>query len=62
MRVGCPKEIKNNEYRVGLTPSATREYVGHGHQVIIETGAGAGIDASDADYEAAGATIAADAA
>ena len=43
MRVGCPKEIKNNEYRVGLTPSATREYVGHGHQVIIETGAGAGI-------------------
>ncbi len=62
MRVGCPKEIKNHEYRVGLTPSAAREYVAQGHEVLIETGAGAGIDASDADYVAAGATIAADAA
>ena len=52
MRVGCPKEIKNNEYRVGLTPSATREYVGHGHQVIIETGAG-----SDDDLLAALGTL-----
>ena len=40
MRVGCPKEIKNHEYRVGLTPGAVREYVAHGHQVLIETGAG----------------------
>ncbi|MCP3054024.1 alanine dehydrogenase [Aurantimonas marianensis] len=62
MRVGCPKEIKNHEYRVGLTPSAAREYVAQGHDVLIETGAGAGIDAGDADYEAAGAAIAADAA
>ncbi|NDV87868.1 alanine dehydrogenase [Aurantimonas aggregata] len=62
MRVGCPREIKNHEYRVGLTPSAAREYVAHGHSVLVETGAGAGIDASDADYEAAGAEIAADAA
>ena len=62
MRVGCPKEIKNHEYRVGLTPSAAREYVAHGHDVLVETGAGAGIDASDADYQAAGAEIAADAA
>ncbi|MCK5934275.1 MAG: alanine dehydrogenase [Fulvimarina manganoxydans] len=57
MRVGCPKEIKNHEYRVGLTPAAVREYVGHGHDVLIETGAGAGIDAPDKEYEAAGATI-----
>ncbi|MBB4003135.1 alanine dehydrogenase [Aurantimonas endophytica] len=62
MRVGCPREIKNHEYRVGLTPSAAREYVAHGHSVLVETGAGAGIDASDGDYEAAGAEIAADAA
>ncbi|MER0238917.1 alanine dehydrogenase [Fulvimarina sp. MAC8] len=57
MRVGCPKEIKNHEYRVGLTPAAVREYVAHGHEVIIETGAGSGIDAPDAHYEAAGAKI-----
>ncbi|MDY8109820.1 alanine dehydrogenase [Fulvimarina sp. 2208YS6-2-32] len=57
MRVGCPKEIKNHEYRVGLTPAAVREYVAHGHQVLIETGAGAGIDAADTAYEAAGAAI-----
>ena len=62
MRVGCPREIKNHEYRVGLTPSAAREYVARGHSVLVETGAGAGIDASDGDYEAAGAEIAADAA
>ena len=40
MRVGCPKEIKNHEYRVGLTPGAVREYVAHGHEVLVETGAG----------------------
>jgi alanine dehydrogenase len=58
MRVGCPKEIKNHEYRVGLTPASVREYVAHGHEVLVETNAGAGIGASDADYIAAGATIA----
>lgn len=61
MRVGVPKEIKNNEFRVGMTPGAVREYVAHGHSVLIETGAGAGIKASDRDYEAAGARIAPDA-
>lgn len=58
MRVGCPKEIKNHEYRVGLTPGAVREYVAHGHEVMVETGAGAGIGADDAAYQAAGAKIA----
>ena len=57
MRVGCPKEIKNHEYRVGLTPGAVREYVAHGHEVLIETKAGAGIGADDASYIAAGAKI-----
>ncbi|MEE9925965.1 MAG: alanine dehydrogenase [Brucella anthropi] len=61
MRVGCPKEIKNHEYRVGLTPAAVREYVAHGHEVWIETKAGAGIGADDASYIAAGAKIAASA-
>ena len=62
MLVGCPKEIKNHEYRVGLTPASVREYVAHGHQVIIETGAGSGIGAGDDAYRAAGATIVPDAA
>ena len=57
MRVGCPKEIKNHEYRVGLTPGAVREYVAHGHEVMIETKAGAGIGAEDDAYRAAGAKI-----
>ncbi len=62
MHIGVPKEIKVHEYRVGLTPSAVREYVAHGHKVTVETGAGAGILASDDAYITAGATIAADAA
>ena len=62
MRVGVPKEIKNSEFRVGLVPGSVREYVANGHSVLVETGAGAGIKASDADYEAAGAKIAPDAA
>ncbi|RFC63448.1 alanine dehydrogenase [Fulvimarina endophytica] len=57
MRIGCPREIKNHEYRVGLTPAAAREYVSHGHSVVVETGAGAGIGAGDEDYVAAGAEI-----
>ncbi len=57
MRVGCPKEIKDHEYRVGLTPGSVREYVAHGHEVLVETGAGAGIDTDDNAYRAAGAQI-----
>ena len=57
MRVGTVKEIKNHEYRVGLTPESARELVAHGHEVWVETGAGNGIGASDADYVAAGAAI-----
>ncbi len=57
MRVGCPKEIKNHEYRVGLTPGSVREYVAHGHDVIVETNAGIGIGAGDDAYKAAGAKI-----
>jgi alanine dehydrogenase len=58
MRVGCPREIKNHEYRVGLTPGSVREYVAHGHDVLVETKAGAGIGADDGAYLAAGARIA----
>lgn len=57
MIVGVPREIKKQEARVGLTPSAVREYVTHGHQVLIETGAGQGIGAEDAAYVQAGAQI-----
>lgn len=57
MRVGVPKEIKKDEYRVGLTPAAVREYVAHGHQVLVETRLGVGIGADDAAYLAAGAEI-----
>jgi alanine dehydrogenase len=62
MRVGVPKEIKNHEYRVGLTPGSVAELVGAGHEVIVETKAGTGIDFSDQDYIDAGARIAANAA
>jgi alanine dehydrogenase len=57
MRIGCPTEIKNHEYRVGLTPESARELVAHGHQVWIESGAGNGIGADDAEYRQAGALI-----
>ena len=62
MLVGVPREIKDNEFRVGLTPSAVRELVAHGHKVIAETGAGEAIDLLDADYKNAGAEIVPDAA
>lgn len=62
MRVGTVREIKNHEYRVGLTPESARELVQHGHEVWVESGAGLGIGASDHDYEAAGAHIRGDAA
>ena len=57
MLIGVPKEIKNNEFRVGLTPLSVREYVRHSHKVLVEKGAGAGIGSSDADYKSAGAEI-----
>jgi alanine dehydrogenase len=57
MRVGVPKEIKNHEYRVGLTPSSVAELVAAGHEVIVETKAGTGIDFADEDYVEAGARI-----
>jgi len=57
MLVGVPKEIKNHEYRVGLTPASVHELVAHGHQVIVEHNAGAEIGLDDARYRAAGATI-----
>lgn len=57
MRIGVPKEIKNHEYRVGLTPGAVREYVAHGHEVFVEANAGSGIGAEDGTYVAAGAKV-----
>ncbi|KTT95096.1 alanine dehydrogenase [Sphingomonas yabuuchiae] len=62
MRVGVPKEIKNHEYRVGLTPPSVAELVAAGHEVIVETKAGTGIDFEDQDYIDAGARIVATAA
>ncbi|SMX45239.1 alanine dehydrogenase [Actibacterium lipolyticum] len=57
MIIGCPKEIKPQEFRVGMTPNAVQEAVAHGHEVLIETHAGAGSGFPDADYAAAGATL-----
>ena len=57
MKIGCPKEIKPQEFRVGMTPDAAREAVAHGHTVLVETKAGIGAGFSDADYAGAGATI-----
>jgi alanine dehydrogenase len=62
MKVGIPKEIKTLEFRVGMVPAGVRELVHDGHDVVVETNAGAGIGMSDADYEAAGASIVATAA
>jgi alanine dehydrogenase len=61
MLVGVPKEIKNHEYRVGLTPPSVHELVSRGHQVLVQAGAGTEIGLSDEQYVAAGATIAASA-
>ncbi|MBC9246435.1 alanine dehydrogenase [Paracoccus sp. 11-3] len=61
MRIGCPKEVKPQEFRVGLTPDAAAEAVRHGHGVLIESNAGIGAGFTDADYIAAGAEIAPDA-
>jgi len=57
MKIGCPKEIKPQEFRVGMTPNAAREAVLAGHAVMIETGAGVGAGFTDGDYIAAGASI-----
>ena len=62
MLIGVPKEVKVHEYRVGMTPGAVREAIGHGHEVLVETGAAARMGLADADYERAGARIAATAA
>jgi alanine dehydrogenase len=58
VRIGVPKEIKTHEYRVGMTPAGVREMVRHGHRLVIETGAGAGIGADDEAYRQAGAEVA----
>lgn len=57
MKIGCPKEIKNNENRVGMTPNAAHAYVSAGHEVFIEKGAGRGSACTDEEYAAAGAKI-----
>ena len=57
MLIGVPKEIKNHEYRVGMTPLSVREAVRHGHRVWVQTGAGLGIGASDENYKTAGAQL-----
>jgi len=61
MLIGLPREIKNHEYRVGLTPASVRELTARGHQVLVQTGAGAAIGLSDTLYAAAGATLCPDA-
>ncbi|MDG1470457.1 MAG: alanine dehydrogenase [Ascidiaceihabitans sp.] len=62
MHIGCPTEIKPQEFRIGITPNAAREAVAHGHTVTMQAGAGAGAGFTDADYVDAGAAIAATAA
>jgi alanine dehydrogenase len=57
MLIGCPREIKPQEYRVGLTPRAAGEVIAHGHSVVVEAGAGAGSGFLDADYIVAGAEV-----
>lgn len=61
MKIGVPKEIKNNEYRVGLAPRSVREVIEHGHTVVVQSGAGEGIGVSDEDYVNAGAILVSDA-
>lgn len=57
MKIGCVKEIKNNEFRVGLTPDNVRAYAAAGHEVYMEKGAGIGSGFADAEYVEAGAAI-----
>jgi len=58
MRVGVPKEVKNHEYRVAMTPAGVHELVVHGHEVFVETGAGVGSSIPDDQYVEAGARLA----
>src|SRR5579875_1635153 len=57
MKVGVPREVKNREYRVAITPAGVHELARHGHEVVIEAGAGAGSSIPDEDFTAAGAKI-----
>lgn len=57
MRIGIPKEIKNHEYRIGMTPAGVKELVNHGHQVIVQDNGGIGIGVTNEDYRSAGAEI-----
>jgi alanine dehydrogenase len=57
MLIGVPKEIKNNEFRVGMTPNSVSEVVAHGHSVMVQKNAGLGIGCTDEDYKAVGATV-----
>ena len=57
MKIGVPREVKNHEYRVAITPAGVRELTGHGHEVFVEKDAGAGSELGDDAYVAAGATI-----
>ena len=57
MNIGVPKEIKNNEFRVAITPAGVREFVSHGHSVFVESGAGLGSAIADEDFRKVGATI-----
>ena len=61
MKVGVPKEVKNHEYRVAITPIGVHELTAHGHEVYIQQGAGVGSSISDDEYVAAGAKILPDA-
>src|SRR3954452_6401142 len=60
MKVGCPTEIKTDEYRVALTPAGVRELVEHGHEIFIQAGAGEGSAIADEEYTSQGARIGAD--
>src|SRR6201993_314220 len=57
MKIGVPREVKNHEYRIAITPAGVRELTGHGHEVFVEKDAGAGSELGDDAYVAAGATI-----
>ena len=57
MKIGVPKEVKNHEYRVGLTTLSAKELINAGHQVVVETNAGIGIGLTDEQYKAVGATV-----
>jgi len=62
MRIGVPSEVKDNEFRVALTPAGAHDLVAHGHDVLVQAGAGAGSSIPDEDYATAGASLVGDAA